>query len=133
MVLFVLDYDNTFSVNPDMWLKIAKIVNDSGYRIVGATARNKYELITDQRYFSICDAVIYCAGNSKNKVLQNFHMPDKLIWIDDDPQYIIQSYTDIHNTMYDPGEGVEITADFYEPHIQHAHEIKGLFAIQNKP
>jgi hypothetical protein len=122
MTVFVLDYDNTFSVNPEMWMQIVKIIKTNGYKIIGATARNRYEEIKDSRYFDACYMVVYCAGNSKQKVLQNMHIDDNIIWIDDDPQYIVHSYDEIHDKPYDPGEGVSITEDFYTPYIH----LKGL-------
>lgn len=126
MTIFVLDYDNTFSINPDMWVQLVKVINTSGYRVIGATARNRYEAIKDTRYLNVCDVVVYCAGNSKQKVLQNLHIGDSIIWIDDDPQYIVHSYDEIHDKPYDPGEGVSITEDFYEPSVQRGDTITGL-------
>jgi hypothetical protein len=115
MTTFVLDYDHTFTVNPDMWVELASIIKKHGFTLIGATARNRYEPITDQRYFDICDSVVYCAGNAKQKVLQNFHYPEKLVWIDDDPVYIVYSYSDVHDQMYCLDDTV--AADYYTPHI----------------
>lgn len=112
MKIIALDYDKTFTANPDMWVEIAGIVKKH-FKILGVTARNRYETITDNRYFDICDEVIYCAGNAKQKVLQNFHYPEEVIWIDDDPVYIVQAYSEVHGHPYALNEYV--ADDYYTP------------------
>lgn len=116
MTIFVLDYDQTFTVDPDMWVEVSEIIKKRGFKVIGATARNKYEQITDQRYFDVCDSVIYCSGNAKQKVLQNFHFPEQIVWIDDAPTYIVHSYDDLHDQPY--SQDPDIQDDFYMPFIQ---------------
>ena len=115
MPMIVLDYDKTFTANPDMWLQLTDIMKSNGYRVVGATARNRYEPVKDSRYFQACEFVVYCAGNSKKKVLQNLHLTEDIIWIDDDPRYIVHSYDDLHDQPYTLDTG--IPDDFYSPSV----------------
>ncbi len=76
-----LDYDDTFTVYPDMWLKVAKMFQLHGCKVYGVTYRGEGKV--SDKYKEACNGGIYfTGGESKRK-----YMSDKGIridiWIDD--------------------------------------------------
>lgn len=82
-----LDYDDTFTTNPDAWYGAMMTLKRAGFRIVGATFRYPQEAIVDARFHRLCDTVVYCSRHSKMDVTKAAgELVD--IWIDDMPQFI---------------------------------------------
>lgn len=98
MPVIALDYDDTFSDNPQAWVAVAKQLVSFGYVVIGVTLRNRYMPVTDD-YTEVCERVIYCAGNAKQEVLALLGY-NEVIWIDDNPKYIIRSYAEVHGHGY---------------------------------
>ncbi len=108
-----LDYDDTFSTDPEAWSKVARILYGAGYLIIGATLRNRYQVIEDTRYFDVCSHVVYCAGHAKAPLLAALGFP-VTVWIDDKPQYITQTYKELTGKVF----AMDVThADTYEPMV----------------
>ena len=94
-----LDYDDTFSADPDGWYEALQILRDRGFSIIGVTFRDSETRITDQRYLSICDAVIYTAGEPKRNVAQEYNYQID-IWIDDKPEWVTQSWESLYGEVF---------------------------------
>lgn len=83
-----LDYDDTFTTDPDAWFGAMSLLKRKGFRIVGTTFRYAEEPIEDQRYHRLCDRVIYCARRSKQETAK-LEGEEVDIWIDDMPQFVV--------------------------------------------
>ncbi len=98
MPVIALDYDDTFTDNPHAWAAVVAQLTASGYTVIGVTLRNRYMPVSDH-YMKACEMVIYCAGHSKKEVLARLGYHD-VIWIDDNPKYIVNSYADVNGTHF---------------------------------
>lgn len=88
-MLIALDYDKTFTLAPDEWVKTIELFKVSGHKFVCVTARpgipENQELLgrTIGKYMP----VIFCNHSCKWRVAKSYGFtPD--IWIDDRPETI---------------------------------------------
>jgi hypothetical protein len=72
-----LDYDNTFTRDPDLWICFVGMAYMRGHEVTIVTSRNE---ATPVPVTGI--EVIYCAFKAKD---QHY---DADVWIDDDPKHI---------------------------------------------
>ena len=87
MHTIALDYDDTFTTDPDGWYRAMLVLKQAGFRIVGCTFRYPEEEITDRQYIELCDRIIYCSRESKFTTA-GLEGEKVDIWIDDIPQWI---------------------------------------------
>ena len=96
MAVVALDYDDTFTDNPEAWAAVVAQLIKQEYTVIGVTLRNKYMPVCDH-YMGVCGMVVYCAGHAKKEVLARMGYHD-VIWIDDNPKYIVRSYADVNGS-----------------------------------
>jgi hypothetical protein len=83
-----LDYDDTFTVNPEMWRSIIHILVEYGHDVRIVTSR--FYLRESEREIKAATdlPVIFCKHNSKYEICKKLGwIPD--IWIDDYPWAIV--------------------------------------------
>ena len=97
-MLVAIDYDETYTHNPEAWAQVIRTLKEYGYSVIGATLRNRYQTVNDQ-FYRLCDSVIYCAGLAKDDTVTSFGYKIN-IWIDDKPRYIHSSYEEIHGEKF---------------------------------
>lgn len=88
-MLIALDYDGTYTLDPDLWDKFILMARFSGHEVIIATMRNENELEQiKNRLFDRVDDIVFTSRKSKVQELQRqgYH-PD--IWIDDNPYYLL--------------------------------------------
>lgn len=95
-----LDYDDTFSADPQAWAKAMRVLKAAGYRVIGVTARNRDQAITMREFHDVVESIIYCGGHAKREVTANMDIPIA-IWIDDKPEYITSTYEAVHGHKFD--------------------------------
>lgn len=90
-MLIVMDYDDTFSKDPEAWVQVAKTLKSHGHKIIGCTMRYPEETIgMSTQYGEICDQVHFSSRMAKRPYLNSKDIyPD--VWIDDRPDFIINS------------------------------------------
>lgn len=89
-LLFALDYDGTYTRDPDFWLEFIKLAESHGHRVCVATMRTQDEKedMCD-RLFEACPQIIPTHRNAKQQFLASYGVrPD--IWIDDQPHFIVR-------------------------------------------
>lgn len=80
-MLIALDYDKTYTADPDLWRDFVQLAKQRGHVVTIVTMRYFYENITD----APCDVdVIYTARKAKSSCVEAD------IWIDDSPQWVYQ-------------------------------------------
>ena len=89
-----LDYDNTYTADPEMWNEfIGMVKHRFGHDVRIVTARDERHDRTDElRSLENHLPVIYCRGVAKKWFLTHFgdgFVPD--VWIDDKPESINQN------------------------------------------
>lgn len=83
-----IDYDNTFSALPDVFVQFIKLVQQQGHNCIIVTARS--EQWVHEVHQAIGDLIpIYCTNRtSKRAYMDNLGVVVD-IWIDDAPQWIV--------------------------------------------
>lgn len=85
-IYFALDYDDTYTRDPELWLEFIKLLQARGHTVRVATMRCEFEDDMDPRLTSIIP-VDFCCGKGKKEALRRKGLyPD--IWIDDRPDWI---------------------------------------------
>lgn len=90
-MLIALDYDGTFTQDPEGWYNSINLLRERGHSIIGVTMRYDFESDDINQYYrSMCDTIIYTGRKAKRKYLEEIDIyPD--VWIDDTPEFICVS------------------------------------------
>ena len=80
-----IDYDDTYSLHPEVFEQVAKLFKDIGWHVLIVTARANKDN-SDMPKFKNIDSVIYCNGTAKMDVV------NADIWIDDCPLAITHHF-----------------------------------------
>lgn len=96
MLNIALDYDNTYTTNPDFWRGFIEDANNYNYRVMIVTFRDERFDMTDELKFLIeHDVPVYFTrGVSKKWWMAQFALNDHKqvnIWIDDKPETILHN------------------------------------------
>jgi hypothetical protein len=87
-ILFALDYDDTYTRDPDMWLMFIELLRSRGHDVIIATMRDPSEASDmDPRLLAIVE-VQFTSGQQKKPVLDKRGIYPS-IWIDDRPDWIV--------------------------------------------
>lgn len=89
-LLFCLDYDETYTEDPELWDMFIELIKSRGHRIICATMRYEVEGEEIQQALSNkVERIIFTDRKAKTlAVKQAGYYPS--IWIDDSPHWIIQ-------------------------------------------
>lgn len=86
-MLIALDYDGTYTADPEMWELVIKLLQLRGHEVVAVTGRLESEPIycSCMKYYTSYKAKRdWCKRNG-------LHVD---IWIDDSPDHIVRDYSD---------------------------------------
>lgn len=87
-ILFALDYDDTYTRDPELWLGFIQLLRSRGHDVVVVTMRCEVEQFDmDQRLLSICETHFTC-GQQKKPTMDKKGIYIS-IWIDDRPDWIV--------------------------------------------
>lgn len=87
-ILFALDYDDTYTRDPDLWLTFIELLRSRGHEVIVATMRCECESFDmDPRLLQICEVQFTC-GQQKKPTLDKRGIYIS-IWIDDRPDWIV--------------------------------------------
>ena len=79
-----IDYDDTFTTDPEAWAKVIDVLTEAGAKVVCVTSRGPNEPITD-----FPGQVFYTSGDLKAEFMaKQFVNYEIKIWIDDMPEHI---------------------------------------------
>ncbi len=91
--LVLIDFDDTFSLDPELFKKIWLLLEQSGFKVMCCTARSKEDVDNQDIYQHIKkENVLFCEGYQKREFLESeFKITSKDIafWIDDFPESIV--------------------------------------------
>jgi hypothetical protein len=95
-LLIALDYDNTFTADPDMWSHFVRMSKSFGHECIVVTARRSTEEnsedINAMLDFHNCQMlVIFTDLGSKLRAVENRGI-NVNIWIDDDPKTLVDGH-----------------------------------------
>ncbi len=88
-MLIAIDYDETFTLDPDLWAVFVARAISRGHYVVCATMRYESEGYAVERAFDGLGVSVYFTGRkAKKKYLNGIGIyPD--VWIDDSPHFIL--------------------------------------------
>ncbi len=101
MAVIALDYDNTYSLDPQMWNEIIDTMQRAGHRVICVTMRYGKE----SRFASECKPVyealanrvddIYCTGRKAKRTFLYERGINVNVWIDDSPHFVLYDAVDV--------------------------------------
>lgn len=83
-----LDYDDTFTKDPEAWYAAMMLLKQAGHTIYGVTMRYPAEASgMDKRYDEVCEAIFFTSRAAKQSfvAVKGIHID---VWIDDNPKWI---------------------------------------------
>lgn len=84
-----LDYDDTWTRDPDGWYAACLLLKARGHRFYGVTMRYEREAGNmDGRYNDICEQVIFTGRKAKRAFTQGQCGIFIDVWIDDNPIWV---------------------------------------------
>lgn len=91
MTTFSLDYDGTFTADPELWLEFVKRAHERGHKVVVVTMRHLHET-EDNSFDPRLKALVtvFPTGRKAKKAhmrKQGVHID---IWIDDNPDWLYE-------------------------------------------
>lgn len=86
-MILALDYDDTFTLDPDFWLEVVRVARERGHIVQIVTRR----FPTGNHGAIKVDGidVIYTSDRPKRQHLERNGLPKPHVWIDDGPEGII--------------------------------------------
>jgi len=90
-VTFSLDYDGTFTSDPELWLEFIKLAHQRGHKVVCVTMRHPaevHEALFDPRLKALVN--VYPTSREAKKAHMRKQGVNIHIWIDDVPEWIFE-------------------------------------------
>jgi hypothetical protein len=88
-MIIALDYDHTFTEDPEGWLEAMKIMRMRGHLIYGVTMRYDTETAgMSERYLAACDKIFFTGRCAKQPFMAARGIQVQ-VWIDDMPQWVL--------------------------------------------
>lgn len=86
-MLIAIDYDDTWSRDPEFWRGVCTLAEQRGHTVIGVTAREEDEHgDMCQHYFRL--RRFHTAGKAKRKFVEERMGRPVDVWIDDSPEFI---------------------------------------------
>ncbi len=87
-LVIALDYDDTYSADPDMFLMFALAARTRGHTVHIVTMREPRDVVEEHERITSKDIqIFYTSGEDKDPVMKG-HGIDVDIWIDDNPRFV---------------------------------------------
>ena len=88
-LLFCLDFDETFTADPDLWLGFIQLAKSRGHSVICATMRHEHEGQEIKDILGgVCEKIIFTGRKAKMQHVQEQGFYPS-IWIDDSPHWIL--------------------------------------------
>jgi hypothetical protein len=89
-MILALDYDNTFTMDPDGWGEFCEAMRARGHRIYGVTMRYDHETRgISEKYRKSCDRIFFTGRRAKQTFMTERGVFID-VWIDDNPHWIMK-------------------------------------------
>ena len=91
-MLFALDYDGTYTADPELWNVFIENAQARGHEVIIATMR--YEQteadIVKMQLADKVDAIVFTNRKAKKSAVRRIFGRDPDIWIDDNPDWLYE-------------------------------------------
>lgn len=85
-MIIALDYDGTYTADPELWLEFVKHASRNGHKVICITMRFPHENTIDPRLTELIDVMCTSRKAKKQFARTQGVVPD--IWIDDNPEWL---------------------------------------------
>ena len=100
-MLIALDFDRTYTLDPETWNIFIRVLREKGHDIICVTSRYPEEnWYIEDSIGQVCK-IFYTSRTSKRDFVNRLGI-DPDVWIDDDPEFINRDHPD--KKMYRFGE-----------------------------
>lgn len=98
---FGIDFDGTYTEDPDLWLEFFEIVHRLGHKSYIVTLKNE---LLEGEYLHDCigesvDGILFTSRHGKEKYIKDKYNIDIDIWIDKDCRYILEDHPGLESMM----------------------------------
>ena len=90
-MLISLDYDGTYTADPELWLDFVKHAQSNGHTVICVTMRYPHENNVDLRLTALVN-VMYTSRKAKKQFARTQGVVPT-IWIDDNPEWLFDDAT----------------------------------------
>ena len=86
-----IDYDDTYTVDPDFWNDVIMLAQRRGHEVVVVTARpDTEEMRCEMRgVFDMWEVVVYCSGDEPKADYARRKGLAVDVWVDDSPGWVV--------------------------------------------
>ena len=89
-MIIALDYDDTYTRDPDTWNAIARILHIAGHIVIGVTMRHPAEASgMHSSYDEAVDRIYFTGRKAKQAFMRDLGVLVD-VWIDDRPDFILR-------------------------------------------
>ena len=87
-MLIALDYDGTYTADPELWDSFIALSRERGHRVIIATMRYPTELSGISSLIDKVDDIIFTSRKAKKPFVIASINENPHIWIDDNPEWL---------------------------------------------
>lgn len=88
-MIIALDYDDTFTRDPQGWVEAINVLKDRGHTVYGVSMRYDAEMSSmDKAYLKLVDKLYLTQRRKKREYMDNLQVMID-VWIDDTPEFIV--------------------------------------------
>ena len=90
-MILALDYDQTFTEDPDGWLEVTNLLRARGHSVYGVTMRYDTETAgMSKKYMAACDKIFFTGRMAKQQFMAARGITVN-VWIDDMPEWVLNN------------------------------------------
>jgi hypothetical protein len=91
-MLIALDFDGTYTADPDMWDEFISNARMRGHKVVVATMRiaGIEDSVVEMQLRSKVDDIVYTNRKAKKVAFRTIYGENPDIWIDDNPEWLFE-------------------------------------------
>lgn len=86
-----LDYDDTYTADPELWDDFCRMASDRGHHVYVVTCRpEKLSPLKEDLYVPMYSEDVFCTNHKAKRPFMEEEGINIDIWIDDSPEYIVE-------------------------------------------
>lgn len=122
-MILALDYDGTYTADPDLWLAFVRGAKQRGHAVHVVTMRYESEIYggaraakMDWRLMAFVDSIVFTGRKAKKPVCEERGLKID-VWIDDNPGAVLMSAEELWGTQC-------VEGDPHDPNFVQQPEVK---------
>lgn len=91
-MVIAIDYDETWSRDPEFWRMVVAAAESRGHTVIGVTWRKADETGDMCAHYQRLSKVYFTGGAAKRRWVESTHGQPVDVWIDDSPEAITRDF-----------------------------------------